>query len=155
VERDMSEERQRILQMLADGKLSVDEAAQLLDAAAEPAGPLAVGADADTPAGGAREAKYLRVTVDDPGDDATGKGAERVNIRVPIKLLRAGMRLGSLMPGDVGEKVGEALSAKGINLNLDVGKLAPDDLEELIGGLADLTIDVDGKGNEKVRIRCE
>ena len=152
----MSQERHRILQMLADGKLSVDEATQLLDAAGGPVGPSAAGAiPADTPAGGSRQVKYLRITVDDPGDEAAGKGAERVNIRVPIKLLRAGIKLGSLMPGDVGEKVGEALSAKGINLNLDVGKLAPDDLEELIGGLADLTIDVDGKGNEKVRIRCE
>ena len=152
MECDMSEERQRILQMLADGKLSVDEAAQLLDAAAEPAGALAVGVDADTPAGGARQVKYLRITVDEPGDEATGKGAERVNIRVPIKLLRAGMRLGSLMPGDVGERVSGALEARG--LHLDVGKLASSDLEELIDALTDLSVDVD-EGKQKVRIRCE
>lgn len=152
----MSQERQRILQMVADGKLSVDEAAQLLDAAGGPVGPSDAGATAaDAPQRGSRQVKYLRITVDDPGDAAAGKGAERVNIRVPIKLLRAGMRLGSLMPGEVGERVNEALSAKGININMDVAKLAPDDVEELIDGLADLSIDVDGKGNEKVRIRCE
>jgi hypothetical protein len=155
MEREMSQERHRILQMLADGKVSVDEATQLLDAAAGPAGPLAVAAAAaDGPRRGSRQVKYLRITVDEGGAGAGGKGAERVDIRVPIKLLRAGMRLGSLMPGDVGEKVGEALSAKGINLNLDVAKLAPDDVEELIDGLADLSIDVD-EGKQKVRIRCE
>lgn len=154
MERDMSQERHRILQMLADGKLSVDEAAQLLDAAGGPVGPSAAGAiAADAPQRGSRQVKYLRITVDDPGDKAAGEGADRVDIRVPIKLLRAGIRLTSLMPGDVGERVNHALSAKGVNL--DVAKLAPKDLEELIDGLADMTIDVDGKGNEKVRIRCE
>ena len=53
VERDMSQERHRILQMLADGKLSVDEATQLLDAAGGPVGAAAAGAQPPhTPGGG-------------------------------------------------------------------------------------------------------
>ena len=80
----MNEQRKDILDMLAAGKITADEAEQLI-AALEREQPPAAPAF-DTKKG---KAKYLRVLVD--SRDAGEPG--RVNIRVPLQLLRAGDRL--------------------------------------------------------------
>ncbi len=40
---------------------------------------------------------------------------DRVNIRVPLKLIRAGLKLASFIPKDAQDKVNEALQEKGID----------------------------------------
>ena len=79
----MNDNRRQILDMLAEGKVTADEAERLI-AALERHGS---GATAMT---GADQVKYLRVLVDmvDPQD-----GPTKVNVRVPMQLLRAGVRL--------------------------------------------------------------
>lgn len=147
----MSEERRRVLDMLAEGKITVDEAEKLLTAlgASDAA---AAEAPAELPAPpGKRAPKYLRV-VDEKGGNADGTGGERVNIRVPLALIRAGIKLQALIPQHAREKVSGALRAKGIDLDLTT--LVEKTGEELIAHLADLSIEVD-KDNEKVRIFCE
>jgi hypothetical protein len=142
----MNEERRQILQMLADGKVTADEAERLL-AALEGSG----GAGGEAPArrtGG--RPKYLRVLVD-AEDHHTGKPV-KVNIRVPVQLMRAGVRLGSLMPSQARDKVNQALREQGIAV--DVGQLRPDNLEELLEHLNDLTVDVD-QDKARVRVFCE
>jgi hypothetical protein len=47
--------------------------------------------------------------------------------------------------------VDEALSEKGINM--DFSSIKPEDLDEIVTNLKDLTIDVEGK--ETVKIFCE
>lgn len=79
-----------------------------------------------------------------------GKG-DRVNIRIPLKLIRTGLKWVSFIPEDTRTKVNEALRDKGIEM--DFSKMTPDDLEELVENLDDLTVDVEGQ--EKVRIFCE
>lgn len=141
----MSEERRKILEMLSQGKIDVDEAEKLLAAISEPSSESEKGEihkKKDFP-------KYLRVVVE-PGPESV-KG-EKVNIRVPFNLLRAGIKLASLVPGDVQGKVNEHLKEKGVNL--DLSNITPDNLEELLIHLNDLTVDVDSK-EEKVRIFCE
>jgi predicted RNA-binding protein associated with RNAse of E/G family len=76
---------------------------------------------------------------------------ERVNIRVPINLIRAGLKWASFIPNHSQKKVGDALKEKGINV--DLGTLTPDDLDGLIINLNDLQVDVDG--DEVVKIFCE
>jgi hypothetical protein len=142
----MTQERQKILQMLANGKISVDEASQLLEADVAPA-------EAAPAARAPRQVKYLRITVDTPGKERGEQLGDRVNIRVPIQLLRTGMKLTSLMPGEVGDKVKAAMAAKG--LNIDLTKLSAEDLEQMIAAMADLAIDVDSEDNEKIRVFCE
>ncbi len=144
----MSEDTKRILQMLADGKVTVEEAERLLSAlgqngAHEPSG------DANAPA--PYKPKYLRVVVDDE-EGEPGKGPAKVNIRVPMQLLRAGMRLGTLIPPQARDHVNEAMRNKGIDI--DLNQLKPEDMEELIEQLNDLTVDVD-QGKTKVRVFCE
>ena len=142
----MNEERRQILQMLADGKVTADEAERLLSALEGPdpapaAGPV-------TRKGG--RPKFLRVVVD-AEDHNTGKPV-KVNIRVPIQLMRAGVRLSALMPSPAREKVNQALRDQGIPV--DVGAMKPENLDELLDHLNDLTVDVDQE-KARVRVFCE
>ncbi len=147
----MSEERRKILEMLQQGKVSIDEAEQLL-AAVSPS-EAAPGTPGTGQAQNAAEAaqsrpRYLHVHVEpDPQSD----NRDRVNIRVPLKLIRAGLKWAAFIPKSTQAQVNHALQEKGIDL--DLSKLKPEDLEELVANLDDLTVDVEGK--EKVRIYCE
>jgi len=142
----MSEERRRILDMLASGKISSEEAERLLDAlarASEHPGPAAEPIE-----GGSRKRpKYLRVQV-----TPKNGGRETVNIRVPLLLLRTGIKLSGLMPDKTREKVNDALGRKGIDV--DFNELKGEQLEAILGSLQDMSIDVDDE-KEFVRVFCE
>jgi hypothetical protein len=83
------------------------------------------------------------------------KGQTTVNVRVPMQLLRAGVRLASLIPKQAHDQLDEALNKHGVPITLS--QIKPENLEELIDHLEDLTVDVDGaEGNKtKVRVFCE
>ncbi|HTM16493.1 MAG TPA: hypothetical protein VL135_06300 [Terracidiphilus sp.] len=157
----MNENRRQILEMLAAGKITADEADRLL-AALDP-GPVAVGqGSSGTGANGnARNTaaksvpKYLRVLVEADESMTGNKGLTTVNVRVPMQLLRAGVRLAALIPQQAHNQLDQALSSHGVPLTLS--QIKPENLEELIDHLEDLTVDVDGKeGNQtKVRVFCE
>jgi polyhydroxyalkanoate synthesis regulator phasin len=142
----MNENRRQILDLLAAGKINADEAERLLVALEDPA-PEANGPVESQPK---TKAKYLRVLV-----EANQKGSPAtVNVRVPMQLLRAGVRLASLIPAQAHEHLDEALSSHGVPLTLS--QIKPENLEELIDHLEDLTVDVDAKENQaKVRVFCE
>jgi hypothetical protein len=148
--------------MLGAGRITADEAERLLSAL-EP-GPATNGGEfsgstrGGNASGGATvktRAKYLRVLVE-ADENMTGmKGSTTVNVRVPMQLLRAGVRLASLIPAQAHGQLDEALSKHGVPITLS--QIKPENLEELIDHLEDLTVDVDGKeGNStKVRVFCE
>ncbi len=151
----MSEGRRQILDMLAAGRINADEAERLLVA-------LEAGNGSATPAtggetkGGKPKPKYLRVLVE-ADESMTGLkgGTTTVNVRVPMQLLRAGVRLAGLIPQQAHDQLDQALSSHGVPLTLS--QIKPENLEELIDHLEDLTVDVDGKdGNmTKVKVFCE
>jgi hypothetical protein len=153
----MNENRRQILDMLAAGKITADEAERLINALETDAAAGTAEFTATT-AGGATvktKAKYLRVLVE-ADESMTGmKGPTTVNVRVPMQLLRAGVRLASLIPQQAHEQLDEALSKHGVPLTLS--QIKPENLEELIDHLEDLTVDVNGTdGNTtKVRVFCE
>jgi hypothetical protein len=157
----MNEHRRQILEMLAAGKITTDEAERLL-AAIEPEPVAATEFNGRIPGGGGFDdtpvktrAKYLRVLVE-ADESMTGmKGPTTVNVRVPMQLLRAGVRLASLIPQQAHDHLDEALNRHGVPLTLS--QIKPENLEELIDHLEDLKVDVDGKdGNStKVRVFCE
>ena len=141
----MSEEKRKILEMLADKKISVDDAEKLLAAVADRAGDDgAAGADA----AGKRGPKYLRVLVEPAPDNPQG---DRVNIRVPLNLVRAGLKFASFIPPQVRDKVNGEMREKGVPF--DLNHFNPQDVEALLVHLNDLTVEVEGK--EKVRVFCE
>jgi polyhydroxyalkanoate synthesis regulator phasin len=144
-EMKMNEERKRILEMLSEGKINADEAERLLSALSQESesnqGVVNQGVVGNKP-------RYLRVMVE-PGQESNNK--DRVNIRIPIKLIRAGLRLASFIPKDAQVKVNEALHEKGIEK--DFTNIKPEDIDEILAQINDFTVDVEGK--ETVKIFCE
>jgi len=84
------EERLRVLRMIQEGKLSPDEAASLLETLDESAN--TPRAEPFSPSGGSTAGKsnrWFRVRVTD-----TNIGKTRVNVRMPISVVNAGLKMG-------------------------------------------------------------
>jgi hypothetical protein len=145
----MNEDRRSILDMLAAGKITADEAERLLAALDGPRPSGSAAADDGAYPANRAKARYLRVLVDTDEDQ---DGPTKVNIRVPMQLLRAGVRLSSMIPPKAREEVNAAMAKQGIPF--DVNQIRPENLEELVEQLSDLTVDVD-QDKTKVRIFCE
>jgi len=154
----MSDDRSRILSMLAEGKITAEEAERLLDAldsrtraseGAEAAGSggASAGASSGPAAGEAPKfpPKYLFVKV-------VSTGGDNVDIRVPLALVRSGLKLTSLIPDDVMGQINDSMSEHGISL--DLANLKQEDIEELVKSLRDMEINVDAKNGDNVRIYC-
>lgn len=143
----MPDERTQILEMLAQGKITVTDAERLLEAIGSPTG-AAGSTAAPTPSVTTKVTpKFLRVSVEG------GEEKEHVNIRVPFQLLKAGVKLASLIPAAASEKINVAMKEKGINF--DIKNLNPETLEELVASIGDLSLDVKEGGGKVVRIFCE
>jgi hypothetical protein len=131
----MSNERAKILQMVADGTITPEEAEKLmirLDNGGSTEAATAVGIAERGPL------KYLRVVVD---------GEDQVNIRVPIQLIRTGIKLTTLMPSNASEQLNEH--------GIDLSQFNSLDGEELIEALRELHVEVDSGDGEKIRVFCE
>jgi hypothetical protein len=132
-ESPMSTERRQILDMLAQGKITPEDAERLLEklAAPKPA--------ESQPASGAAP-KYLRVTVDSSDGD-------KVNVRVPLALVRTGIKLSAMMPKGAGEKLQES--------GIDLSHLSSLKGDALVEALRELTVDVNSSDGDKVKVFCE
>ena len=141
----MSDETRRVLDLLAQGKITVEEADQLLRAVGAPA--------AEPPKGDAAERprpRYLRIALHKSANDS--RGDKDVNIRVPIAIVKSGMRLGALIPGFAGDQVTARLRERG--LDIDFSKLDTAAVDSVLKELGDEIIDIDS-GRAQVRITCE
>jgi hypothetical protein len=143
----MNESRKKILEMLAEKKISADEAYRLLEALDDGEG------GGQAPAATATGPKYLRVTIVPDPERGSGENVDRVNVRVPMSLIRAGIKLTALIPDHARDKVNDALREKGIDF--DVRNVKPEDIEELIGALGELEVDVLSAKGEKVKVFVE
>jgi hypothetical protein len=132
--------RKKVLEMLSEGKITVDEATTLLERlnARENTEVAPESPTAGQPA--PRELKYLRVVVDSADGD-------KVNVRVPLSLIKTGIKLKALIPVDVAEKIG--------GHGLDLSQLSELDGDALIEALRELQVDVDSSGGDKVRVYTE
>jgi len=144
----MAENQKRILEMLSEKKITVEEAEKLLSLIATGEGK---GGTATAEAEKKRAPKYLRVVVQ-PGPQSQEGHPERVNIRVPVSLIRAGMKFAALIPPQAADEIQEALKDKGVKF--DLRNIKDSDIEELIAALGDLEVDVDS-GHEKVHVYTE
>ena len=147
----MAENKKRILEMLAQNKISTDEAYRLLSALESEGSATEGTQNAGTAA--RMKSKYLRVCImPGPEREYSGKG-DRVNVRVPMTLIRAGMKFTSLLPPEARDKVNGALREKGIDF--DMRNLKPEDMDELLEALSDLEVDVAGSQGETVKVFVE
>jgi len=139
----MTQERERILKMVAEGKLTVAEADELLEAIA---GKEQRDVEPQTTAVAAKKAKYMYVKVASAQKD-------NVDVRIPLGLLRAGMRFTSLIPPQAMEKINHTMQEKGISF--DLNNLKKDDIEDLIQNLTEMEVNVNSKDGDNVRVYCE
>jgi hypothetical protein len=146
----MGDNQKRILQMLAEGKISVEEATRLLSL---------VGAESGSPVNRAADEgerkpfpKYLYVRVEPKEGHEKDPENSRVNVRIPMGLIRAGMKLKALIPPQAADEINRSMHEKGINF--DIRNIKDEYLEELVTALGDTEINVDTKEAE-VRIRAE
>ena len=144
----MSDDNRRVLELLSQGKISVDEADQLLRALKEQ-GSGAEASSKNEPSSTPARPRFMRIHVHKPGTDG-GKDKD-VNIRVPMAVIRGGMRLGTMIPG-FHASMNARFRERG--LDVDLSKLDPAALESMLSEMGEINIDVEQSG-EQVRITYE
>ena len=146
----MTDNQKRILELLEEKKITAGEAYRLLNAVETGSG--GMGSTSTGESVQKLVPKYLRVTVT-PGENADAKHADRVNVRVPMSLIRAGIKLTALIPAQARDKIDEAFKEKGIDF--DIRNIKKEDLDELVNALADMEVDVETGHGEKVKVFVE
>ncbi len=144
----MTDSQKKILEMLAEKKISSEEAYMLLNALGKEKN----GTAAPETGVAKKSPKYLRVTVM-PDENAEPGHRDKVNVRVPMSLIRAGIKLTALIPPQAFDKIDGALKDKGIQF--DVRNFKKEDLEELIEALGDMEVDVESGHGEKIKVFVE
>jgi hypothetical protein len=150
----MNDETRRVLDLLAQGKITADEAEKLV-AAFEAGGLNAAGdapADPDKPL-----PRWVRINIHKPAKE--GRNEKDVNIRVPVSVVKGGMRLGAIIGTFAGEKAARHMRERGIDLDLekingDFSRLNGPEFEQLLRSLDEMNIEIDD-GKSQVRISCE
>jgi hypothetical protein len=142
----MGDDRSRILDLLAAGKITAEEAGRLLDAletnAGQPAG-------AETREGtGVKTVesaipKFIYVKVHSVKGD-------NVNVKIPLALVRAGLKLTSLIPPQAANQINKSMAEKG--MSFDLSSIKPEDLEEVIEALREMEVNVDAVNGDVVRV---
>ncbi|MDE0419844.1 MAG: hypothetical protein OXK76_03015 [Gammaproteobacteria bacterium] len=129
----MNEERRKILDMLAEGRIDAHAAERLLDKLA----------DAHTVAERTElmptSPRYLRVR-------GHADGAQ-FDARIPLALIRTGIKLEAMLPSDTAED----LKGHGIDLGQFAGMAA----DELVEALGELKVNVEGDKGEQIQVYCE
>lgn len=136
-----NESQKKILEMLSEGKINVEEATALLSRLGGGKEQEEVETPEGDTGGGARKApKYLRVVVDSADGD-------KVNVRVPLSLIKTGIKLSALVPGNAADQI----SSHGV----DLSNLSSLDGDELIEALNELQIDVESGDGDTVKVFTE
>jgi hypothetical protein len=165
----MGDDRNRILDLLAAGKITTEEAARLLDAL-DATGAQTTGAETSATSTAEPKArpksgwpKFFSAagasTTERPGASGTPKfmyvkvqstKGDNVNVKIPLALVRAGLKLTSLIPPQATEQINKTMAEKG--MSFDLNNFKPEDLEELIEALREMEVDVDAANGDKVHV---
>jgi len=138
----MSSETERILKLVAEGKISTAEAELLIDALSKRNAAPAPANEVAPP----KKVNYICIKVSSAKKD-------NVDMRIPLGLLRAGMKFTSLMPSKVTDKVNSAMQEKGIPFNMN--NLGKENVEALIQNLSTMQLNVNSQNGDNVQIYCE
>jgi len=143
----MSEQKRQILQMLAEGKINTDEAERLLSALETESGSSLPQIKAEPENG--KKPKFLHVKVQSEPDGHHKH--ENVDIKVPLVLLKAGMKLHSIVPEKTKSKINAHLADKGFEFNLN--QIDSEHIDSIIQALTESSIDIEAD-QEKIKIYC-
>jgi SHOCT-like domain len=141
----MGDDTRRVLELVAQGKVTVDEGEQLLSALNAPI------VAPDAPEGVSRpKPRWVRIAIHKKAKE--GKRDKDVNIRVPIAVIKGGMRLGALIPGLAGEELSAKMRDRG--LDIDFSKLDAASIEAVLEEIGETNIEIES-GKAHVRITTE
>jgi hypothetical protein len=156
-----TDDTRRILDMLAQGKITVDDASRLIEAVtaerpAETAAGAAAGADAAPD--GKRGMRWFRINIHKPAKDEAHR-AKDVNIRVPVAVVKGGMRLGAIIATFAGKNAAHKMKKDGVDLDLstingDLSRMNGAEFDTFLRSLDETDIEIDD-GKARVRITCE
>jgi hypothetical protein len=129
----------RILQMVAEGTITPEEGEKLLSRL-DPAKTTTALLEPELDSGDRKSGpfKYLRIVVD---------GKDKANIRVPIGLIRTGIKLTALMPLSASKHLSEH--------GIDLSQFNDLDGDEVMEALRELKVDVDSGNGDIIRVFCE
>jgi len=94
--------------------------------------------------------RYVRIQVEPKGGGRSRR--HRVNIRIPLRLIRTGVKLSSALPEHARKRIRKAL--KKADVDFDLFSLKGEKLEEALESLGEGGIEVDAE-DKIVRISCE
>ncbi len=139
----MSLETRKVLDMLAEGKITAAEAEKLIEKLDGSPSKTAELSDCTESQAAAKKVRFLRIQVEEPG-------RKPVNIRMPLAFARAGMSLVGVLPVGLSEKLRErGIDLDKFRIHTGFGK------DENVELLKELNLDVDKGDGKKVRIFCE
>lgn len=138
------EERRKILSLLSEGKISSEEAEKKLEDLEKKdfSGNFSI-----EKKGTKKKPNFLVVRI-----ASEGKSGDKVNIKVPLVLIKTGAKLAALMPQDVQKKVNHAMKEKGLGFDLET--LSKKDFDEVLLTLSDFHINIES-GKDKIELFCE
>jgi hypothetical protein len=151
-----TDDTRRILDMLSQAKITVDEADRLIKAISAERPADAATAD---PASDCRPpVRWFRINIHKPAKDEAHKPKD-VNIRVPIAVVKGGMRLGAIIATFAGEKAAQRMKARGLDLDLstingDLSRMNGAEFDAFMRSLDEMNIEIDD-GRSQVRITAE
>ena len=77
---------------------------------------------------------------------------DNVNVKIPLSLVRAGLKLTSLIPAPAMEQINKSMAEHGIAM--DFSNMKSEDVEDLITALREMEINVDAKNGDNIRVYC-
>lgn len=140
----MTDEKKRILTMLSEGKISPEEAEKLMNAIDNQS----TASDSNRSLLGSMENKNLYVQV----EPKEGRKSERVSVKVPFALLKAGLNIAGLIPKDAQDKIHSSMNEKGFNFNLE--DMNPENIKEMLAALEEFTVDID-TDDATIQVYCK
>jgi hypothetical protein len=134
-----TDDGKRVLELLAQGKITVDEADQLLRAMGAVGGADQTFASAEREVKGSAAPRWMRITIDKAARE--GRPAKQVNIRVPMTFVRSGVRLGAMFPRMMNEAAFQRLREQG--LDFDFSRIDLSQVESALRDAGEMTIESD------------
>jgi len=139
----MSDDVRRILAMVSEGKITVDEGEKLISALGSGA------SDGKAPQGERPMPKFLKIDARSSGGDKE----DSVRVRVPLGLIRAGMKMRGLVPERARGRINDRLREKGIDV--DLFEMSEGDFDGFIRVLSEIEIEADDGDSDRVSVRLE
>jgi hypothetical protein len=151
-----TDDTRRILDLLSQAKITVDDADRLIKAmsADQPTAP----PPEDKAPDGRPPVRWFRINIHKPAKEA-GHKPKDVNIRVPIAVVKGGMRLGAIIATFAGEKAALRMKRRGVDLDLatingDLSRMNGAEFDAFMQSLDEMNVEIDD-GKSLVRITAE